>query len=97
MQYNMKSFVFQLSLFIYLVTTKLGIFMSITEYNPDFQIIMNKLSSLGENLPTDLKPASYLQGIKVIYPNFTTAYRSATFTKVLEIWEIMVEEEDDCW
>lgn len=67
MQYKEKKFVFYFTLFIYLVTTKVFLFKSITIYNTNFQIRINKLSSLDKNLSIDLLLAAYFHRIKVIY------------------------------
>ncbi len=94
-QYKETGFVLRFILFIHLVTTKVGEFKSITAYNADFQITMDKLSSSGETLPTDLKLAAYLHGIEDIYPDFAAANRSAACTKVPEISTVMAELEDE--
>ncbi len=94
-QYKEKDFVLWFTLFTHLVTTKVEVFKSITAYNADFQITMDKLSSLGETLPTNLKPAAYLHGIKDTYPDFTANNRSAPCIKVLEISTVIAELEDE--
>lgn len=67
MQYKEKKFVFYFTLFIYLVTTKVFLF----KYNTNFQIRINKLSSLDKNLSVDLLLAEYFHRIKAIYFDFT--------------------------
>lgn len=59
-QYKEKDFVLYFTLFTYLVTTKVATFKTIIAYNANFYITINKLSSSGENLPTDLQLAAYL-------------------------------------
>ncbi len=93
-QYKEKGFVLRFNHFIHLVTTKVGAFKSITAYNADFQIKIDRLSSSGETLPTDLKLAAYLHGIEDTYPDFAAANRSAARTKVPEISTVMAELED---
>lgn len=53
-QYKGKNFIFCFILFIYLVTTKVFLFKSITIFNANFLIIINKFSSLAKNLSADL-------------------------------------------
>lgn len=53
-QYKEKRFAFQFTLFTHLVITKISLFKSITVYNTNFKITIDKLSSLGENLLINL-------------------------------------------
>ena len=50
-QFKEKGFILRFTLFTYLVTTKLASFKSITAYNVDFQVTIDKLSSSGDNSP----------------------------------------------
>ena len=81
-QYKEKGFVLRFTLFTHLVTTKVATFKTITAYNADFKITIDKLSSSGENLPADLRLAAYLHGIEVTYPDFAAAQRSSARTKI---------------
>ena len=56
---------------------------------------MDKLSSLGETLPINLKLAAYLHGIEDTYPDFAATNRSATCIKVLEISTVMAELDNE--
>ena len=56
---------------------------------------MDKLSSSGKTLPTNLKLAAYLHRIEDIYLDFATANRSAACTKVLEISTVIAELKDE--
>lgn len=94
-QYKEKGFVLRFTLFIHLVTTKVASFKSITAYNADFQITIDKLSSSGENLPADLRLAAYLHGIEATYPDFAAAQRSSARSKIPELSTVMAELEDE--
>ena len=73
LQYKKKGFVLRFTLFTHLVTIKAASFKSITAYNADFQITVNKLSSSGENLPADLRLAAHFHRIETTYPDFAAA------------------------
>ena len=94
-QYKEKGFVLRFTLFTHLVTTKVATFKTITAYNADFKITIDKLSSSGENLPADLRLAAYLHGIEVTYPDFAAAQRSSARTKIPELSAVMAELEDE--
>ena len=58
------------TLFIHLLTSKVFIFYSITAYNADFQITLDKLANIRSTFSSDLQLAAYLYGIKDTYSNF---------------------------
>lgn len=58
-QYKKKDFVLRFTLFVYLITSKIATFRSITAYNADFQIIPDKLTDSRNSLPDELKLAVY--------------------------------------
>ena len=93
-QYKEKEFVLRFTLFIHLITSKVSLFRSITDYNADFQITLDKLRSWGDSIPDDLKLAEYLHGIEDTYPDFAAAHRSAARTKVPAVSSVMAELED---
>lgn len=64
-------------------------------YNANFQITIDKLSSLDENLSTKLQITAYLHGIKAIYSDFTVAQKSLARTKILKLPIIMAELKDE--
>ncbi len=94
-QYKEKGFVLWFTLFVYLTTSKVSSFRSITESNADFQITLDKLQSSGDSIPDDLKLLAYLHGIKDTYPDFAAAHRSGGRTKVPAISIVMAELEDE--
>ena len=94
-QYKEKRFVLSFTLFTHLVTTKAASFKSINAYNADFQIIVDKLSSLGRNLPANLRLAAYIHGIETTHPNSAATQRSSARTKIPELSKVMVELEDE--
>ncbi len=53
-QYKEKRFVLRFTLFVHLTTSKVSSFRSITAYNADFQITLDKFRSLGDSIPDDL-------------------------------------------
>lgn len=69
-QYKEKRFILRFTLFIHLVTIKVSLFKSITAYNANFQITINKLFSSSENLPIDLQLVACFHKIEATYPNF---------------------------
>ncbi len=94
-QYKEKEFVLRFTLFIHLITSKVSSFRSITDYNADFQITLDKLRSWGDSIPDDLKLAAYLHGIEDTYPDFAAAHRSVARTKVLALSSVMAELDDE--
>ncbi len=94
-QYKEKWFVLQFTLFVHLNTSRVSSFRSITEYNADFQITLDKLRSSGDSIPDDLKLAAYLHGIEDTYPDFAAAHRSAARTKVPAVSSVISELEDE--
>ena len=93
-QYKEKGFVLCFTLFTHLVTTKVSSFKLITIYNADFQITINKLSGLDENLLADLRLAAYLHGIETTYPDFAAAQKSSAKSKIPKLLAVMAELED---
>ena len=77
------------------MTTKAASFKSITAYNADFQIRVEKLSSSGENLPADLRLAVYLDGIGTTYPDFIAAQKLSAQTKIPKLSMVIAELEDE--
>ncbi len=49
--------------------------MLITKYHADVQITLDKLRSLGDSIPDELKLAAYLHRIGNTYPNFAAAQK----------------------
>ena len=94
-QYKEKRFVLCFTLFTYLVTIKVSLFKSITTYNADFQITINKLSNSGENLPADLRLAAYFHRIEATYSNFAAAQRLSTRSKIPKLSAVMAKLEDE--
>ena len=93
-QYKEKGFVLRFTLFTHLVTTKVSSFKSITTYNADFQITIDKLSGSGKNLPADLRLAAYFHEIKSTYPDFAAAQRLSARSKILKLLTVMAELKD---
>lgn len=54
-QYKEEEFVLWFTLFVYLITSKVSFFRSITKYNADFKITLDKHQSSGDSIPDDLK------------------------------------------
>ena len=94
-QYKEKSFVLRFTLFNHLVSTRVASFKSITAYNADFQITIDKITSSDDTLPADLRLAAYLHGIKAAYPDFAVAQRSSAQSKIPELSTVMAELEDE--
>lgn len=83
------------TLFNHLVSTRVASFKSITAYNADFQITIDKLTSSGDNLPADLRLAAYLHGMEAAYPDFAAAQRSSSQSKIPELSTFMAELADE--
>ena len=83
------------TLFVHLTTSKVSVFRSITAYNANFQITLDKLANTGETLPSDLQLAAYLHGIEDTYPDFAASQQSAARTEVPGISAVMAELEDE--
>ena len=94
-QYKEKRFVLRFTLFVHLTISKVSIFRSITAYNADFQITLDKLANTGSTLPSDLQLAAYLHGIEDTYPDFAASQRSAARAHVPDISAVMAELEDE--
>ena len=94
-QYKEKGFILRFTLSNHLVSTRVASFQSITAYNADFQITIDKLTSLGDTLPADLQLTAYLHEIKATYPDFAAAQRSSAQSKIPELSTVMVELEDE--
>ncbi len=62
-----KNFVLTSNLFIHLIIPKVSIFPSITTYNTDFQITLDKLANIESTLSSNLQLVTYLYRIKDIY------------------------------
>ncbi len=62
--YKKIGFVLSFTPFVHLIILKVSAFQSIKVYNTDCKIILNKLRSLGDILPDNLKWATYLYGIE---------------------------------
>lgn len=73
----------------------MSLFQLITIYNINFQIIINKLSSLSKNLLANLQLAAYLYKIKVIYPDFAVNQRFFTRLKIPEFSTIIAKLKDE--
>ncbi len=93
-QYKEKGFVLRFTLFVHFTTSKVSVFRSITTYNADFQITLDKLANTGSTLPSDLQLAVYLHRIEDTYPDFAASQQSAARTKVPDISAVMAELED---
>lgn len=93
-QYKEKRFVLWFALFTYFVIRKMSLFKLIIVYNANFQITIDKISSSGENLFTNLLLAAYLHKIKVIYSDFIATQKFSAKTKIFELPTIIVELED---
>lgn len=63
----------------------MSLFQLIIVYNTNFQIRINKLSCLDENLPINFQPVVYLHEIKTTYPDFIATQKSLTRTKILKL------------
>ncbi len=74
----------------------MAIFLSITVYNINFEIVPHKISNPEESLNDYLKSAAFLYRIKSFYPDFAVVYRSLTCTKLLSICEVMKRQMDEC-
>lgn len=83
------------TLFVHLSTSKVSIFRSISAYNANFQITLDKLANNGQNLPSDLQPAAYLHKIEDTYPNFAVSQQLAARAKVPTISAVMAELKDE--
>ena len=93
-QYKEKEFVFCFTLFTHLVITKVSLFKSITTYNANFQITIDKLSGFYENLPADLQLAAYFHKIKAIHPDFAATQRLSARSKILKLSAVIAELKD---
>lgn len=78
-----KRFRVKIHLFVHPITSKVSAFRSITAYNADFQITLDKLRSSGNTLPDDLNLAAYLHVIEESYLDFAAANRSSAQKKFL--------------
>ncbi len=83
------------TLFVHLTTSKISVFSSITAYNADFQITLDKLANTGLTLFSDIQLTAYLHRIKNTYPDFATSQQSAVQTKVPDILEVIAELKDE--
>lgn len=93
-QYKEKDFILCFTLFTHLVTTKVATFKTITAYNANFKITINKLFSSGKNLLANLQLEAYLHRIKITYSKFATAQQSSAKTKIPKLSVVIAELEE---
>lgn len=82
------------TLFIRLTNSKVSVFQSISTYNTDFQIVLNKLANSRSILLSRLQLAVYLHDIEDTYSDFATFQRSATWANSPNILVVMAKLED---
>lgn len=82
-------------LFTYLMTTKIDLFKSITAFNTNFQITVNKSSTLDKILPAKLRLIVYFHRIETKYPNFTNAQKLLALTNTLKLSKIIAKLEKE--
>lgn len=81
-------------MFTHLIIRKVSLFQLIIVYNANFQITIDKISSSGKNLFTDLLLAVYLYKIKAIYSDFTATQKFSAKTTIFELSTIIIELKD---
>lgn len=95
LQYKKKGFLLRFTLFVYLTTSKICLFRSITTYNIEFQITFNKLVNTGSTFSNDLPLVIYWHGIEDTYPYFATSQQSAAQAHILDISILISQLEDE--
>lgn len=79
------------TLFIHLTTSKVSVFWSITAYNTDLQITLDKFANTESTLPFNFQLATYLYEIKNTYLDFAISQQSTVWTNVLDVLAVMAE------